>query len=166
MTPQHPTRRDVLAGLAVGAVTVTTGDLLFQPARATTATGPVTLDEFMDLSDILTDNEFSLRDEVGEEYLAALNADPAHAGTLQQLVQDTVRAEDEPKDFAEVLDSGALATDEAAATAQQVLVYWYSGLIEGREDAIDYIDALAWETLEFTEPRTEKVGFPKWEDMP
>lgn len=166
MTPYEPTRRDVLTGIAVGAVTVTTGDLLFQPAHATTATGPVTLDEFMDLSDILTDNEFSLRDEVGSQYFEALNADPAHAGTLQQLVQDTVRAEEEPKTFDDVLQSGALNTDAAAATAQQVLAYWYSGLIAGREDAVDYVEALAWETLEFTEPRTEKVGFPKWEDMP
>jgi len=166
MTPYEPTRRDVLAGIAVGAVTVTTGDLLFQPAHATTATGPVTLDEFMDLSDILTDNEFSLREEVGSQYFAALNAEPAHVGTLQQLVQDTVRAEEEPKTFDDVLQSGALDSDAAAATAQQVLSYWYSGLIAGREDAVDYVEALAWETLEFTEPRTEKVGFPKWEDMP
>lgn len=166
MAPQNLTRRDVLTGAAVGAVTVTTGDLLFQPAHATTSTGPVTLDEFMDLSDILTDNEFSLRDEVGSQYFEALNADPAHAGTLRQLVQDTVRAEEEPDTFADVLDSGALDSDAAAATAQQVLAYWYSGLIEGREDAIDYVEALAWETLEFTEPRTEKVGFPKWEDQP
>ncbi|HEU5454737.1 MAG TPA: sugar dehydrogenase complex small subunit [Nocardioides sp.] len=166
MTSQNPTRRDVLTGIAVGAVTVTTGDLLFQPARATTSTGPVTLDEFMDLSDILTDNEFSLRDEVGSQYLVALNADPAHAGPLRQLVQDTVRAEEEPDTFDAVLRSGALDTEAAAATAQQILAYWYSGLIAGREDAVDYVEALAWETLEFTEPRTEKVGFPKWEDMP
>lgn len=166
MTEVSPTRRDVLAGIAVGAVTVTAGDLLFQPARAAAATGPVTLDEFMDLSDILTDNEFSLRDEVGSQYFEALNADPAHAGPLQQLVQDTVRAADQPSTFDDVLSSGALDTDAAAATAQQVLAYWYSGLIAGREDAVDYVEALAWETLEFTEPRTEKVGFPKWEDQP
>ena len=52
-------------------------------------TGPVTLDEFMELCEALTDNEFSLRDEVGAHYLAAL--DPA---AIKKLVQATVRAGD------------------------------------------------------------------------
>ncbi len=92
----------------------------------------------MELSEALTDNEFSLRDEVGAQYLAAL--DPAD---IQKLVQATVRAGD-PKTFNAILASGALNDPRNAATAQQVLVYWYSGLVGDR--TADYLEALAWES--------------------
>ena len=70
----------------------------------------------MELSEALTDNEFSLRDEVGAQYLAAL--DPAD---IKKLVQATVRAGD-PKTFNAILASGALNDPPNAATAQQILV--------------------------------------------
>ncbi len=95
--PLVPTRRQVFA-MAGGASLVAA---LPSVAEAAT-TGPVTLDEFMELSEALTDNEFSLRDEVGAQYLAAL--DPAE---IKKLVQATVRAGD-PKTFNAILASGAL----------------------------------------------------------
>ena len=51
-----------------------------------------------------------------------------------------------------------------AETARQVLVHWYSGLVNGR--AADYLGALAWETLPFTEPASTEIGFSKWDDVP
>ena len=154
--PLVPTRRQVFA-MAGGASLVAA---LPSVAEAAT-TGPVTLDEFMELSEALTDNEFSLRDEVGAQYLAAL--DPAE---IKKLVQATVRAGD-PKTFNAILASGALNDSHNAATAQQVLVYWYSGLVSDR--TADYLEALAWETLrdgDLAVVSSTPLGFPDWEKKP
>jgi hypothetical protein len=122
-------------------------------------TGSVTLDEFMDLSRVLTDDVADLRDAVGAQYQAAL--DPA---ALQRLVEATVRAANPPQTFNDVLRSGALDDAVNAATAQQILTYWYTGLVGGR--TADYLEALAWETLGFAVPASTKIGFPKWEERP
>jgi hypothetical protein len=90
-------------------------------------TASVTLDEFMELSRILTDDVAELRDEVGAQYQAAL--DPA---ALKRLVQATVRAANPPKTFNDVLRSGALNDPVNAATTQQILTYWYTGLVGDR----------------------------------
>ena len=151
--PIVPTRRQVFAMAGGGALVAA----LPSVAEAVT-TAPVTLDDFMELSEALTDNEFSLRDEVGAQYLAAL--DPAD---IQKLVQVTVRAGD-PKTFNAILASGALHDPPNAATAQQVLVYWYSGLVGDR--TADYLEALAWETVDFAAVSSTPLGFPDWERKP
>jgi hypothetical protein len=156
------TRRQVVAGLASSAVFAawpTTGRAagLFAPA-----TNPATLDEFMTLSEALTDNKFSLKDAVGAHYQAAL--DPA---ALQKLVDATVRSADPPKSFQDILTSGALDDDGNALTAQQILTYWYSGLVSNV--TADYLDALAWESLQdgnLAKPSSTPYGFPKWEEKP
>ena len=64
------TRREVLVGFASGAALVVawpasiSASTTFATADQA-ATGPVTLDEFMDLSRVLTDDVAKLRDEVG-----------------------------------------------------------------------------------------------------
>ncbi len=154
--PLVPTRRQIFAMAGGGALVAA----LPSVAEAVT-TGPVTLDEFMELSKALTDNEFSLRDEVGAQYQAAL--DPAD---LKKLVQATVRAGD-PKTFNAILASGALDDPTNAATAQQVLVYWYSGLVGDR--TADYLEALAWESLrdgDLAVVSSTPLGFPDWEEKP
>jgi len=154
--PLVPTRRQIFAMAGGGALVAA----LPSVAEAVT-TGPVTLDEFMELSEALTDNEFSLRDEVGAQYQAAL--DPAD---LKKLVQATVRAGD-PKTFNAILTSGALDDPTNAATAQQVLVYWYSGLVDDR--TADYLEALAWESLrdgDLAVVSSTPLGFPDWEEKP
>ena len=154
--PLVPTRRQIFA-MAGGASVVAA---LPSVAEAVT-TGPVTLDEFMELSEALTDNEFSLREEVGAQYQAAL--DPAD---LKKLVQATVRAGD-PKTFNAILGSGALNDPTNAATAQQVLVYWYSGLVDDR--TAEYLEALAWESLrdgDLAVVSSTPLGFPDWEEKP
>jgi hypothetical protein len=163
--PSHPRRRELLAALAAGTLSVAAGGVLTSaPASAATRTGPVTLDEFMELSRILTDREFSLDDEPGALYLASLVANPTFAAPLRQLVQDTVRAAREPSTFDEVVRSGALNSDAAAKTAQQILVLWYSGLVNDR--TADYLEALAWETVPFAKPPSTELGFSKWDEAP
>ena len=115
-------------------------------------------------SNILTDEEFSLDDEPGALYLASLVRDPAYNDPLRQLVQDTVRADRVPRTFNAVVRRGALRSEAAARTAQQVLVLWYSGLVDGR--TADYLEALAWQSLPFAEPPSTKIGFPKWDEAP
>ncbi len=154
-----PSRRQALA-LAGGAVLVAV--LPFhaeQEAHAQVVTGPATLAEFMELSEALTDEEFSLRDEVGAQYLAAL--EPA---AITRLVQVTVRSAKPPDTFADVLRSGALDDATNAVTAQQILIYWYSGLVAN--STADYLEALAWETLDFAAVASTPLGFPKWERQP
>ena len=161
------TRREVLVGIASGAALVAvwpTGiaaatELALPTAAGLAPTGSVTLDEFMDLSRVLTDDVAELRDEVGFQYQVAL--DPA---ALQRLVQATVRAANPPKTFNDVLRSGALNDPVNAATTQQILTYWYTGLVGDR--TADYLDALAWATLGFAVPASTKIGFPKWEERP
>src|SRR6185436_11286338 len=91
------TRRHVLIGVASSAA------MFVAPMVVLAQSGPVTLAEFMELSEILTDNEFSLRDQVGAQYQAALP--PA---ALLKLVNATVRRPNEPRNFNDVLRSGAL----------------------------------------------------------
>ena len=148
-------RRQVLIGAAGSAA------LLVAPTVLRAQAAPVTLAEFMELSDILTDNAFSLRDQVGAQYQAALNA-----AALLQLVNATVRRANAPQTFNDVLRSGALNDPLNARTAQQILTFWYSGLVNGR--TADFIEALAWLTLEpnRTKPPTEKIGFGEWSRRP
>jgi hypothetical protein len=160
-----PTRREVLVGLSAGLVPVTTAGLVTgSPAAATTAAGPVTLDDFMRLSRMLTDDVAGLDDEPGALYLASLRSDPTFSGPLRQLVRDTVRQDRPPDTFNEVLASGALDANAAALTAQQILVLWYSGLVDDR--TADFVEALAWTTLSFPKPPSTKLGFPKWDEAP
>jgi D-sorbitol dehydrogenase-like protein len=159
----RPTRREFLAGIGSGAALA----VAWPTAAATKRTLPaavslapsVTLDEFMELSRVLTDDVANLRDQVGAQYQAAL--DPA---ALQRLVQATVRAPNPPNTFNDVLRSGALNDAVNAATTQQILTYWYTGLVGNR--TADYLEALAWETLGFAVPASTKIGFPKWEERP
>ena len=148
-------RRKVLIGVASSAV------LLVAPPVVLGQSGPVTLSEFMELSRILTDNEFSLRDQVGAQYQVALDA-----AALQKLVNATVRRPNEPQNFNDVLRSGALNDLQNAQTTQQILTFWYSGLVNGR--TADFIEALAWLTLEpnDTKPPSEKIGFGEWSRRP
>src|SRR4051812_39232309 len=95
--PIVPTRRQILAMAGGGALVAALPDV----AEAV-VTGPVTLDEFMELREPLPDTDFSPRDEVGPQSLAAL--DPAD---IKKLVQAPVRA-GAPKTFTAILASGAL----------------------------------------------------------
>src|SRR5262245_15571426 len=159
------TRREVLFGFASGAALVVAwprsiaATTIFPTPVGSVQSGPVTLDEFMELSQILTDDVAQLRDQVGAQYQAAL--DPA---ALRRLVQATVRAPNPPRTFNDVLRSGALNDPVNAATAQQILTYWYTGLVGNR--TADYLGALSWSTLGFAEPASTKLGFPKWEERP
>ena len=163
--PTRPTRREFLVGIASGAAlvvawpTAAATKLTLPTAVGLAPTGSVTLDEFMDLSRVLTDDVADLRDEVGAQYQAAL--DPA---ALRRLVQATVRAANPPETFNDVLRSGALNDPVNAATAQQILTYWYTGLVG--DHTADYLEALAWATLGFAVPASTKIGFPKWEERP
>jgi hypothetical protein len=159
------TRREVLVAFVSGAALVVAWPTRI--AAATTVptavdpvlTGSVTLGEFMDLSRVLTDDAAGLRDQVGAQYQAAV--DPA---ALERLVQATVRAATPPQTFSDVLHAGALNDPLNAATTQQILTYWYTGLVGDR--TADYLGALSWSTLGFAVPASTKIGFPKWEERP
>jgi len=69
------------------------------------ATGPVTIDEFMALSEALTDDALDLRPSVGARYLAALDA-----AAIRTLVDATKGK----TTFAAILASGGLKRAERA----------------------------------------------------
>ena len=153
------TRRALLAATAGTGAAVAVTTVGVSPAAAA-----VSLDEFMELSEVLTDRVGRLRDEAGARYLAALQADPAHAAALERLVQVAVRRNNPPDTFEELLDTGVLDNQANAETAQQVLIYWYSGIVDDR--TAEYLDALAWGAQDFAEPPSTELGFPDWEDRP
>jgi Membrane bound FAD containing D-sorbitol dehydrogenase len=173
-TQMRPTRRQVLLGLVGSATlvalrpgaTLAGGGKGSSPPTTGAGSGsrvrPATLDEFMNLSEALTDEDFSLRDEVGRQYFNAI--DPA---ALQKLVQATVRRNNPPRTFDQILRSGALNDDQNALTAQQILTFWYSGLVGDR--TADYLGALSWESLKDGDLATVSSmphGYPDWEDRP
>ena len=157
------TRRELLGGIGGVAVLValrpaTSFAKMLRRRPPAFLPRPVTVDEFMDLSEALTDNDFSLRDEVGAQYRAAI--DPA---ALRKLVNATKGR----KTFNEILKSGALNDDQNARTAQQILTFWYSGMVNNT--TADYLEALAWESLKDGDLATvssKPYGFPDWEDRP
>ena len=159
------TRRELLGGIGGAAVLVALRPATSfakpapPPSSGSGATArPVTLDEFMELSEALTDNEFSLRDEVGAKYKAAVDA-----AALRKLVN----AAKGRKTFNEILKSGALNDNQNALTAQQILTFWYSGLVNNT--TADYLEALAWESLKdghLATVSSKPYGFPDWEDRP
>jgi Membrane bound FAD containing D-sorbitol dehydrogenase len=156
------TRRQVVAGLASSAVFVAWPTTGRAAGLLAAVTNPVSLAEFMELSRALTDNEFDLVDAVGAQYQAAI--DPA---ALQKLVDATVRSASPPRTFNDILESGSLNDQGNALTAQQILTYWYSGLVSNM--TADYLGALAWASLEdghLAVPSSTKYGFPKWEEKP
>lgn len=153
-------RRSLLGGMAATATAAAATVVSPTRAHAAGETGQPTFDEFMDLSETLTDREFNLRDEVGRQYFEALRNDPS----LLDLVNRTVRLDDPPDTFAEVLRSGALEADANAEMAQQILTYWYSGIVD--DQTADYLEALAWQAQDFAAPASTKIGFPKWEERP
>ncbi len=157
----HFSRRSFVVSTAAAGGVLTT---LTPRAWAARRAGPVTLDEFLKLSELLTDDVADLPEGAGAAYLAALTADPVHAGPLRSLVGAGVRAPDPPRTFAALVHRGVLNDPATAATAQRILELWYSGLLDGR--TIDYLEALAWTTLDFPEPASTKIGFPKWERRP
>lgn len=162
-TQSRPTtRREFLVGIASVVVLVVARPTVATAGRA--QTGPVTLGEFMELSEVLTDKVANLRDEVGAQYFAALDQ-----AALRRLVQATIRLDRPPKTFDEVLRSGALSDPQNAATAQQILTFWYTGLVGNR--TADYLEALAWATLggrsgAFAVPASTPLGFSKWDERP
>jgi len=171
-TQMRPTRRQVLLGFVGSAALIAlrpaatlAGGKGSTPAASTgsgSRTSPATLEEFMALSEALTDEEFSLRDEVGRQYFNAIDR-----AALQKLVQATVRRNNPPRTFNEILATGALNDDQNALTAQQILTFWYSGLVN--DTTADYLEALAWESLKDGDLATVSsmpYGFPDWEDKP
>ena len=153
------TRRALLAAAAGTGAAVAVTTVGVSPAY-----GAVSLDEFMELSELLTDKVAGLRDDVGAQYLAFLQSTPAFAGPLEELVRVGVRADNPPDTFAQLLATGVLGPDANTEAAQQVLILWYSGLVDDR--TADYLEALAWTTQDFAEPPSTKLGFPDWEDRP
>ncbi len=154
------TRRALLAAAAGTGAAVAVTTVGTYPAAAAV----VNLDEFMELSEVLTDRVGRLREEAGALYLAALQADPVHAGPLERLVAVAARADDPPDSFRALRATGVLDAQANAETARQVLVYWYSGIVGDR--TAEYLDALAWGAQDFAEAPSTVLGFPKWDERP
>lgn len=166
MPPQQPfaehllSRRQVLAGMAAGTAVAAAGPLLAPPAYAA-----VSVEEFLELSAVLTDDVADLPEQAGRRYLEFLRADPDHAGPLERLVDAGVRGDDPLRTFAALERTGVLDDRRNALTSQRILELWYSGLVDG--ETATYLEALAWTTLEdFAEPTTVEIGFSKWDERP
>jgi len=113
------------------------------------AAAPVSLDEFLALSRLLTGVK-DLNAEHARLYLTSLQAS---AG----------------RDLATLVRTGALGSTTGAAVAAKIVEYWYTGIYDSPTGprVATHTEALAWSTLAFTKPPSAcggGVGY--WADAP
>ena len=97
---------------------------------------PVTIDEFMELSERLLGRR-GLDREAGEAFLRAINADPDSAVTLAYLVQ-----------------SNGNPTPEERALSATIVAWWSTGIymMNGKRHVTSYPDSLQWTPLSLSAP--------------
>ena len=119
------------------------------PAASASA-APTTLDDFMTLSERLVGIPKLDRD-IGAMYLAALNGDADHAGTLAYLVE----VNNNP-------------TPEMKALAATIVAWWYTGVyqVNGKDRLATHAGALIWSAMKMSAPGTCAGAFGAWANRP
>ena len=128
---------------------------------------PITLDEFVALSTLLTGVK-DLDAEHGRLYLSSLSA--ADARDLAVLHDRAgLRGAFPPATLDALARTGALDTAAARAVTATIVECWYTGVYDspGGPRVATYIEALAWTTLDFTKaPSVCGGGVGYWADAP
>lgn len=122
------------------------------------ATPTPALADFLRLSHLLT-GLADLSPTIGQIYLQSLQASAGDEATLAKLVNAiALDPQANPTAALAALESSTLLTDEPSnALAKRITEMWYTGIYknEAGEDVVaTYVDALAWQTLRFTKPKT------------
>ncbi len=141
-------------------------DAATQPAPA--AEDPA-LPAFLALSAVLT-GVAGLSPSLGSVYLASVQANPELGPDLLRLLEAGGFADASSPATLEALEAmGLLAEEPAAAVADKVIEYWYSGVYDtadGEQAVATFVDALAWQAITYTKPLTI-CGTPGyWSEAP
>ena len=122
---------------------------LLLPAHRLLA-APVTLDEFMEVSERLLGRK-NLDRETGQIYLDALNADADNAVTLSYIVQ-----------------SNGNPTPEQRVLSATIIDWWYTGVytVKGQSRVATHTGALMWPALGMPAPGTCAGPFGAWSQPP
>ncbi len=137
------------------------------PAESADATPTPTVDdntlaEFLWLSALLTGVP-DLDPGLGRVYLRSLQTSEEFGGQVDDLiVRAGLRSESVPDTLDELEATGIFDESATGTLAQKIIELWYTGIYtneDGEEVVATYVDALAWQTLRFTKPKSV-CGYP------
>jgi hypothetical protein len=127
------------------------------------------LETFLTLSSVLTGFD-NLDPVLGAVYLSSLRAREDAPATLPALYETAGFGAPNPPLTVEDLEAaGVFAQESLAALADTIITYWYTGIYDTAEGprVATYVDALAWQAIEYTKPRTICGPFPGfWRERP
>lgn len=153
-----PTRPRVLPSPMPGTV----------PAATPAAPGALSLDAFLQMSSVLTGVP-NLDPLVGQVYLSNLEQGGQFEMTPAELYERAGFGGNASPTIAEVEQSGLFADEAARDLADQIISYWYTGIVivgEDEQRVATFVDALAWKTLAFTKPLTICAHPFVWAERP
>ncbi|MEZ4617574.1 MAG: sugar dehydrogenase complex small subunit [Caldilineaceae bacterium] len=127
-------------------------------AGAATPTPTPELTNFLTLSTLLT-GVSTLSPELGRVYLQSLQTskDEATVTMAELFSQAGLQSEEPPTTLAALEATGIFAQEQTRSLTDRITDMWYSGIFKneaGEEEVATYVDALAWQTLRFTKPKT------------
>ncbi len=157
-----PTRPRVLPSPVPGTVPGTL------PAAAPAAPGSLSLDAFLELSSVLTGVP-NLDPVIGQVYLSNLEQSDQFEVTPTELYERAGFGGGASPTIAEVEQSGLFADEATRSLADQIIGYWYTGIVNVGEDeqrVATFVDSLAWKTLLFTKPLTICAHPFVWAERP
>lgn len=127
---------------------------------STTSTQSPLLTDFLALSGLLT-GVTNLSPTLGRIYLESLQTDDEVAMSVAALLEQSgVRGNEaatKPMTLDELTEMGIFAEEATRQLADTIIEMWYTGTYRdgtGATVVATYVDALAWQVLRFTKPKT------------
>ena len=131
------------------------------------AEGMISLEEFLQFSSLLTGVD-DLDPNLGRVYLQALASGEQQGPTLAEIYGAASSGSNPQQDVDALSGSGFFDQEGYGSMADQIINMWYSGVatINGEEQVVTFVDALAWKVLHFTKPLTICAQFGFWAEEP
>lgn len=128
--------------------------------QAATPTESPLLANFLALSELLT-GVTNLNPTLGRVYLESLQTNDTKAVSVEHLLEQAGWGDNGavtvPKTLDELTERGIFTNDATRQLADTITSMWYMGTYRnnaGETIVATYVDALAWQTLQFTKPKT------------
>lgn len=133
--------------------------------------GQLSLEQFLVLSAVLTGfDAAALSPAIGRVYLESLQQRSNPQVTLLQLYEQAgFDRQTPPTSIEDLQPSGIFDDDPTRSLADTITEYWYTGIYGSgdNQQVATYVDALAWEAVTFTKPRSICGQFPGfWREPP
>jgi hypothetical protein len=161
----HPTDTPSSVGSPAAGATATTA------ASPSGATGAVSLDQFMQMSRVLTAFPDLNDTTIGQLYLDSLTAQRQLGGRLGALYTAGNFGGATPTSIADLTARGVYDDEGLATLADTITSYWYSGIYLSGPDqptVATYTNAVAWQTLGYRPAGPSSCGgaFGYWNNAP